>query len=93
MQSKSSKIFLWNTNVSAVAPSSQKSKGVVPNYLVIFSDNCSRQYKGKGTFQFHSESESPLLHMFFGARHGKGPADGAVGRIKNAAMRAIKSRP
>ena len=69
-----------------------KSKGVVPNYLVIFSDNCSRQYKGKGTFQFHSESESPLLHMFFGARHGKGPADGAVGRIKNAAMRAIKSR-
>ena len=69
-----------------------KSKGVVPNYLVIFSDNCSCQYKGKGTFQFHSESESPLLHMFFGARHGKGPADGAVGRIKNAAMRAIKSR-
>ena len=30
--------------------------------------------------------------MFFGARHGKGPADGAVGRVKHAARRAIKSR-
>ena len=30
--------------------------------------------------------------MFFGARHGKGPADGAVGRVKHAAWRAIKSR-
>ena len=26
------------------------------------------------------------------ARHGKGPADGAVGRVKAAAARAVKSR-
>ena len=69
-----------------------KSKGVTPRFIIIFSDNCKRQYKGKGTFQFHSESHVPLGHMFFGARHGKGPADGAVGRVKHAAWRAIKSR-
>ena len=69
-----------------------KSKGITPRYIVIFSDNCKSQYKGKGTFQFHSESDVPLMHMFFGARHGKGPADGAVGRVKHAAWRAIKSR-
>ena len=28
--------------------------------------------------------------MYFGARHGKGPADGAVGRVKAAAARAVK---
>ena len=30
--------------------------------------------------------------MFFGARHGKGPADGAVGHIKSAAKRAVTGR-
>ena len=29
--------------------------------------------------------------MYFGARHGKGPADGADGRVKAAATRAVKS--
>ena len=69
-----------------------RSKGIIPRFVVIFSDNCSSQYKGYGSFQFHSESDIPMLHMFFGARHGKGPADGAVGRVKHAAWRAIKSR-
>ena len=56
-----------------------KSKGINPKYIVVFSDNCKSQYKGRGTFQFHSQSEVPVMHMFFCARHGKGPADGAVG--------------
>ena len=30
--------------------------------------------------------------MFFGARHGKGPADGGFGHIKSAAKRAVKGR-
>ena len=30
--------------------------------------------------------------MYFGARHGKGPADGAVSHIKLAAKRAVKAR-
>ena len=70
-----------------------KSKGLSPRFIVIFSGNCKTQYKGKGTFQFHLESDVPFIHMFFSARHDKGPADGAVGRVKHAAWRrAIKSR-
>ena len=60
--------------------------------IIQFCDNCAGQYKSKGPFQFVSESEIPILRMFFGARHGKGPADGVVGRIKSAAKRAVKSR-
>ena len=30
--------------------------------------------------------------MFFGARHGKGPADGVVGRIKGLAKKAVRGR-
>ena len=68
-----------------------KSKGIAPKFNVIFSDNCKSQYKGRGTFQFHSESDTPKMHMFFGARHGKGPADDVVGHVKHAAWREIKS--
>ena len=72
--------------------SALKGKGFVPTHIIQFNDNCSSQYKGKGTFQFVSYSEIPKLKMYFGARHGKGPADGAVGRVKAAATRAVKSR-
>ena len=52
--------------------------------------DCSGQYKSKGPFQFISEAGIPTIHMYFGAHHGKGPADGAVGQInKNAATRAV----
>ena len=56
-----------------------KAKGFIPNQIIQFCDNCAGQYKSKGPFQFVSESEIPILRMFFGARHGKGPADGVVG--------------
>ena len=42
-------------------------------------------------FNLVSYSDVPKLKMYFGARHGKGPADGAVGRVKAAAARAVKS--
>ena len=69
-----------------------KAKGFIPIQIIQFCDNCAGQYKSKGPFQFVSESEIPILRMFFGARHGKGPADGVVGWIKSAAKRAVKSR-
>ena len=69
-----------------------KAKGFIPMQIIQFCDNCAGQYKSKGPFQFVSESEIPILRMFFGARHGKGPADGVVGQIKSAAKRAVKSR-
>ena len=69
-----------------------KEKGFTPTHIIQFNDNCSSQYKSRGIFQFVSYSDVPKLKMYFGARHGKGPADGAVGRVKAAAARAVKSR-
>ena len=66
-------------------------KGFLPTHIIQFNDNCSSQYKGKGTFQFISCSDIPLLKMYFNARHGKGPADAAVGRVKAAPTRAVKA--
>ena len=68
-----------------------KEKGFTPTHIIQFNDNCASQYKGKGTFQFVSCSDILLLKMYFGARHGKSPADGAVGRVKSAATRAVKA--
>ena len=59
-----------------------KDKGFVPKQIIQFCDNCAGQYKSKGPFQFISASGIPTLCMFFGARHGKGPTDGVIGRIK-----------
>ena len=56
-----------------------KAKGKFPMQIIQFCDNCAGQYKSKGPFQFVSESEIPILRMFFGARHGKGPTDGVAG--------------
>ena len=69
-----------------------EAKGFVPKQIIQFCDNCAGQYKSKGPFQFLSGSGIPTLSMFFGARHGKGPADGVVGRNKSAAKRAVKAR-
>ena len=69
-----------------------KDKGFVPTMIIQFCDNCSGQYKSKGPFQFIFESQIPTLQMFFGAHHGKGPTDGAVGRIKSAATLAVHAR-
>ena len=44
-----------------------KEKGFVPTHIIQFNDNCSSQFKGKGTFQFISCSDVPLLKMYFGA--------------------------
>ena len=72
--------------------SALNAKGFVPTHIIQFNDNCSSQYKGKGIFKFVSHSEISKLKMYFRARHGKGPADGAVGRVKAAATRAVKLR-
>ena len=68
-----------------------KEKGFIPTHIIQFNDNCASQYKGKGTFQFVANSDVPKLKMYFGARHGKGPASGTLGRVKAVAARAVKS--
>ena len=72
--------------------SALKAKGFVPTHIIQFNDNCASQYKGRGTFHFLSHSQILKWKMYFGARHGKGPADGAVGRVKAAATRAVKAQ-
>ena len=67
-----------------------QKKGFIPEKIIQFCNNCSGQYKSTGPFQFISEAGIPTIHMYFRAHHGKGPADGAVGRIKSAATRAVK---
>ena len=69
-----------------------KKKGFVPTKIIQFCDNCVGQYKSRGSFQFISDAGIPTIRIYFGARHGKGPADGAVGHNKSAAKRAVKAR-
>ena len=69
-----------------------KKKEFTATKIIQFCDNFLGQYKSKGPFQFISEAGIPMIRMFFGVCHGKGPADDAVGRIKSAAKRAVKAR-
>ena len=69
-----------------------KDKGFIPKQIIQFCDNCAGQYKSKGPFHFISESGIPTLCMFFTVRHGKGPADGVVGRIKGLGKKAVQGR-
>ena len=46
-----------------------------------FTDNCAAQYKGRRAFEIMSLRGFPLQRNYFGAKHGKGPADGAIGRL------------
>ncbi len=57
-----------------------------------FCDNCAGQYKSFGPFQFISSSEIPITCSYFGARHGKSEADRAIGQLKQAIARDVKSR-
>ena len=68
-----------------------KSSHFTPKMIIQFCDNCSAQYKSKGPFHLLSLSNIPVIRCYFGARHGKGPADGAIGRAKRALVVAVKS--
>ena len=59
--------------------------------VFIFTDNCSGQYKCKTYFALLSEIPLKIEHHYFGANHGKGPADGVIGRLKKELDNAIRS--
>ena len=63
-----------------------------PECIVQFCDNCSKQYKSKGPFQYISTSGVPTVRSYFGANHGKGPSDAATGRVKSDLKLGRKSR-
>ncbi len=50
--------------------------------VIQFTDNCAAQYKSKLPFQYISEHTIPWERHYFGAKHGKGPADAAIGHLK-----------
>ena len=47
-----------------------------------FSDNCSGQYKSCFAFETIAGRDFPIQRNYFGAKHGKGVADGAIGRLQ-----------
>ena len=72
-----------------------RAQGVTVNKVYQFSDNQCAQYKSYVSFEFMFLLEELLDVLiekhYTGAGHGKGPADGAVGRIKALIERAIRA--
>ncbi|XP_041455380.1 uncharacterized protein LOC121408110 [Lytechinus variegatus] len=62
------------------------------NREIIFSDGCTSQYKGRGSFADLSLQTVRTERHFFGSEHGKGEGDGEIGLINKAIDRAILSR-
>ncbi len=60
----------------------QKEVGLKIMRVIEFTDNCTAQYNSCAPFQIISERPFPLERHYFGQRHGKGPGDAAIGRLK-----------
>ncbi len=57
--------------------------------IIQWSDNCAGQYKSHKAFTDISKSTIPTECHFFGAQHGKGPADAFIGQLKQWIHMAI----
>ena len=64
-------------------------KGVPVERLFEYTDNCAGQYKCKISFDYMSRRSIPVQRSFFGAQHGKGPGDAAIGRVKRRINNAV----
>ncbi|WAR02999.1 hypothetical protein MAR_009557, partial [Mya arenaria] len=60
--------------------------------VVVFSDGCAAQYKGKGSFAYLSLKDVHIEWNFFGSDHGKSECDGEVGCINRAVDIALLGR-
>jgi hypothetical protein len=67
-------------------------KNLIFDNIVQFTDQCPGQYKSKTSFKNISSSKIRKQRIYFGTRHGKGPADGACGRVKRAVDQAVMAR-
>ena len=56
-----------------------------------FTDNCAAQYKSRDCFDLVSSRGFPIQRNYFGAKHGKGVADGAIGRLQRDLSNATRS--
>lgn len=60
--------------------------------VIIFSDGCAGQYKGKGNFADIAISETNIERNYFASEHGKGEGDGEIGVINKNIDKAILHR-
>ena len=66
-------------------------KELVPlRRVILFSDGCASQYKGKGTFADLSLTTGVRIERaYYGSEHGKGEADGETGVLSQMLARAV----
>ena len=69
-----------------------KEKEIPFKKVVVFSDECASQYKGKGTFAQISLKDVHIELNYFGSDHGKSECDGEVGCINRAVDIALLGR-
>ena len=69
-----------------------KKEGIPFSEVIVFSDGCAAQYKGKGSFADLSLKNIKIQRNFFGSDHGKSECDGEVGCINRAVDMAILGR-
>ena len=69
-----------------------EGEGIAFSKLVVFSDGCTSQYKGKGSFADLSLKTIPIERNFFGSDHGKSECDGEVGCVNKAVDMAVLGR-
>nr|XP_022298154.1 uncharacterized protein LOC111107308 isoform X2 [Crassostrea virginica] len=60
--------------------------------LIVFSDGCASQYKGKGSFADLSLKKCRIERNYFGSDHGKSECDGEVGSLNRSVDMAIVGR-
>jgi hypothetical protein len=59
-----------------------RTNGVTVTKVIQFTDNCASQYKSRVPFEILSNRDYAIERNYFGAKHGKGPGDAAIGRVK-----------
>ena len=60
--------------------------------VILWSDGCAAQYKGKHSFFFLDKLPIPAERNFFGSEHGKSKSDAETGVISTQLTNAVKSR-
>ena len=68
-----------------------EEKEVPLKRMIIFSDNAGSQYKNCKVFDTLSRRNVPVIHNYFGAKHGKAEADGAIGRLSQVIESVVRS--
>ncbi|XP_072172303.1 uncharacterized protein [Diadema setosum] len=73
-----------------------EKRGLNIKVMYRYSDGCASQYKSKGPFSdvsyFTEDFGFPVIHNYFGSRHGKGPSDGEGAVVKSQASTAVLTR-